>query len=404
MNDPTPLNSASQISTWDAGSGGCQRQWGFRYLVGVSTPSTPAQMLGDEVDTGQLQPYLSKGRPFDYTLGGGDSAAIATTALEYLPRPQTGGLEVQKHFTIPAMTARRADGSALFGYQGYLDLWHPEDGFSSIPGIPIPAPDGTPVVIDFKTTSDLKWAKTPEQLRKDPQAMLYATWAMFSTGARSVDLQWIYMQTKGARRSKRSYLRVYGDDVAAFFPRLDRTAVEMFDARTASGGKTGEEAVDYVLSLEPNPSACESFGGCPNRHRCNLSPSQIFDSQIAKYQPGAPDMSTAAMLAALKKKKAEATASTGGVTVAINPPESTLPPAAATGSVPAPPPPPVETPAPPPVETPAPAAAAPTEAPKKGPGRPPKAPPVAAPTIDIEALATLVVEKLADTLARGLTK
>lgn len=402
MNEATPLTSASQTSTFLS----CKRQWGFGYLAGIRAPQTPSQVLGDQVDTGQLQPYLQEGRPFDFTMGLGVPAEIATTALEYLPKPKVEGLEVQKHFTMPAMTARRPDGKgALFGYQGYLDLWLPKGGIASgVPDIPIALNGNTPLIIDFKTTSDLKWAKTPAQLKTDPQAMLYATWAMFETGARSVDLQWVYMQTRGARRARRTYLRVFGQDVAEFFPKLDATAVEMFEVRKACGDRQGEEAIPFVLSLPPNPDACSAYGGCPHQHRCNLSPAQYVDSQTAKYG-GTKDMpTTAEILAAMKKKKVETIGGGEGgttpqpaapapTTVAINPPETNLAPA------------PVEAPQPPPAKTEAEVA----EAPK---GRKPRA--AAAPkesvggttitVTDIDTLAQLMVEKLVDALAKGLTK
>lgn len=404
MSDPTPLTSASQVSSYDE----CPRKWAMKYIAGHETTQTDSQKLGDDVDSGQLQPYLSEGRPFDYTR---DSGYIAASALAYLPKPMAPGLEVQKHFTLPAATARRPDGSALFGYQGYQDLWMPRREF--MPEAAFDADELTkppasylnfgtnppPVVVDFKTTVDLKWAKGRAALRKDPQAQLYATWAMYETGARVVDLVWIYMQTRGARKAKRTHLRVYATDVLPQFQAIDAIANEMFTVR-----REGEAAPDkqaFALSLKPNPSACESFGGCPFRHLCGLSPADVLDSVAAKdaalSQIRRKDqmMSTTANLFANLQKKsptaaapAEAPAPTpapaapvmgvsdrdvpavteaslpdwakGGPAtqvLPINPPESALPPAPPVGSVAAPAP-----------------AAEPTKAPARR-GRPPKAKP-----------------------------
>lgn len=402
---PTPLVSASQVSSYAE----CQRKWAFKYIARHETAQTEAQKLGDDVDEGQLQPYLRDGRPFDYTREN-ESGYIAASALAYLPKPQSPGLEVQKHFTLPAATARRPDGSALFGYQGYQDLWMPLR--EHMPAAAFDADELTkppasylnfgtnppPVVVDFKTTVDLKWAKGRAALRKDPQAMLYATWAMYETGARAVDLVWIYMRTRGARQAKRTHLRVYATDVLPQFQAIDAIANEMFGVRQAGDAATDKQA--FVLSLPPTPSACESFGGCPHRHVCNLSPLDVLDSHAAKdaaltqlRRKDTPMSNTTASLFANLQKKSPADAAPAPPTPApaaptmgvsdrdvpavseatlpdwakggpatqvlpINPPESALPPAPPVGAVAAP----------------APAAEPPKAAPARR-GRPPKAKP-----------------------------
>jgi hypothetical protein len=391
----TPLVSASQITLFLE----CPRKWAWRYLVKIDTPQSAAAALGDEVDQQQLQPYLTEGRPFDYTK---ESGYIAASGLEYLPKPGTPGLEVQKYFSMPSATARNADCSARFGYQGFLDLWLPKGGAPLIEPV---IKDRYPVVGDFKTTKDLRWAKTGAQLAKDVQAQLYATWAMYETGARVVDLVWIYFQTKGTRRSKRTHLRVTADHVVEQFTRIDTAAVEMFDVRKAS--EASADVSQFPLSLTPNVEMCEQYGGCPYRHLCNLSPDQVADSYAAKDAAWLSQkrneetlMSTANLFAKLAAKKAagETAAATAAPLppppaspaasatapelpawatapvdplhakkpLGINPPESKLAPAPVTGEAAAAA---TQPTAPPP------APAAPAEAPKARRGRPPKAKP-----------------------------
>lgn len=255
----TDLASPSQQTLFDD----CQRKWAFRYLLGIKQPQTPSQALGTEVDNEQLQPYLRDGRPFDFSRVSG---YIAAAGLAYLPPPKTHGLEVQKHFLMPSPTWRNGEHIG-FGYQGYMDLWLPDSGV--VPDMP----GGAPFVGDFKTIKALKWAKSKEQLLKDNQAMLYATSALYVTGAKAVDLSWMYFQTEGARKAKRTYLRVVSDQVAEAFSEINERAIDMQRIRAERPNP---------LDLPPSPDQCEAFGGCPHRDTCNLSPAQIIEAQAAK--------------------------------------------------------------------------------------------------------------------------
>ncbi len=322
-----PLVSASQITLFRE----CARKWGWRYIAGIKTPTHPAAALGTEVDDTQLQPYLRDDRALDFAR---ESGYIAAAGLAYLPKPKTFGLEVQKHFVMPSPT------SAEFGFQGYIDLWMPSGGMPEI--------EGYPVVGDFKTTGNFRWAKTPETLAKDVQAQLYATWAMWSTGARVVDLVWIYFATKGPRKAKRVHLRAYSDDVADQFSAINATAEEMYALR---------QSCTDPLELRPSVEMCEAYGGCPYRDKCNLSPSEILESKTAQWARKtetnmADTGGTTGLIARLKAQKAAETslspqqldgqaAADAGVAkieaVGINPPESLLPPAPAVGAVSNPP-------------------------------------------------------------------
>jgi hypothetical protein len=256
-----PLVSASQITLYRE----CNRKWGWRYLQKVETPLHPAAALGIEVDDTQLQPYLRDGRAFDFTRASGH---IAAAGLAYLPKPQTPGLVVQKHFTMPSPTWVNGEHIG-FGYQGYIDLWLPDSAL--VPDMP----GGAPFVGDFKTTSDVYawWVKDEEKLKTDVQAMLYATHAMYTTKKKEVDLAWIYFQTRGPKKTRRIHLRVASDHVAEQFESINETAIEMYRVRNAN---------PHPLELTPNTDMCGEYRGCPHRFRCNLSPAQVFGALEAK--------------------------------------------------------------------------------------------------------------------------
>ncbi len=327
------LLSASQIGTYLD----CKRKWGFKSIAKLPDPSGPAAELGKEVDDTQLQPYLRDGRPFDYTR---DSGYIAASALAYLPEPKTLGLEVQKHFVFRSRLAPDE-----LSYQGYIDLWLPEGGAPDMPA----APEGVviPNVKDFKTTGNVtsKWVKTPKILETDVQAMIYATWVMASTPYRTVDLDWIYMQTRGARKVKRHHLRVEGKHVSAQFARIDAIGVEMMQTRKAvEAASSGDLAVAVAATIPATPcEACRAYNGCPYRSQCNFSPADYESESLPQLE--SIDMSdTASLLAQLKAKRSGAVTAAPAVApvvqhapvqvaavveaVGINPPESRLPPPA----------------------------------------------------------------------------
>jgi hypothetical protein len=332
--------SASQVSLFRDGpdDDGCVRKYLLRYVAGIEDPGTKAQALGKEVDDTQLQPYLKEGRPFDLDREAGQ---IAQSGLEWLPAPKHPGLEVQKEFVMPSPTK-------AFGWRGYLDLWLPQRGLSYLDAELTAlghTTAGVPIVSDFKTSSNLTWAKTPEQLAKDPQAQLYATWAMWKTKARTVDLVWIYLQTKGARKAKRVHLRVDGDHVFRQFSELEKTGKQILEVRERALEELGPKpeqarAIDWAMQFPPNTNACGNFGGCPHRHICNLSPAQFVDS-IDDADFGAAnkrflpvmqeEVDLFADLAARSTNPDDATKVLD--VVGINPPEKDLPLAPPTGIV-----------------------------------------------------------------------
>jgi len=247
-----PLVSASEITLYRE----CKRKWGWRYVERIKPPQNKFAALGQEVEETQLQPYLRDGRPFDFSR---ESGYIAASGLAYLPEPKAPGLEVQKHFVMPPMHG------VCFGYQGVIDLWLPDSALA--PGLP----GGAPLIADFKTTSNLKWAKNEKALSQDVQAMTYAMHAI-STHAKVVDLSWIYLQTRGARKSLRTYIRVNAEHVTEQFGRIHETALEMQRVRAESPRPS---------DMPPSPDMCEAYGGCPYRDRCHLSSTQIIDAFAA---------------------------------------------------------------------------------------------------------------------------
>lgn len=265
------LLSASQLSLFTE----CQRKWGFKYIDRIQLPEKPGTKLGTEVHDEQLDPYLMQGREFDFTRPSGE---IANKLRPLLPQPKTPGMRTKRWFEIPSPTG-------VFGYQGELDLYATDS--VCVPGLT----GGVPLIGDFKTTKDLDYVKTSEDLKTDFQAQIYSMAIMFQDQVDEADLVWFYTRTKGAPRAQRTHLRVVASHVAEQFQRIDELGAKVADIR---------EAEPKVEELPPNPLMCHKFGGCPYISICNLSPS-VFAGAINE---AAVESKTAAFLAKMKKQVA----------------------------------------------------------------------------------------------------
>jgi hypothetical protein len=130
-----------------------------------------------------------------------------------------------------------------------------------------------PFVSDHKTTSDLVWAKSADDLVDDVQATLYAADGMLLAHSTACDLQWTYGRTRGAPVSLPVVRRVTADEIA---PRIAKTAA------TAQVLRELFEEQPHWLDVPYDASACDKFGGCPFRGRCNLTPQERIQSIMAQ--------------------------------------------------------------------------------------------------------------------------
>jgi PD-(D/E)XK nuclease superfamily len=327
--------SASQVQTYED----CPRKWSWQYVAKIVAPPNAAAELGGRVHS-ELEKYLNGGE-IDFTT---EAGYIAASGLEHLPKPGTVGMLVEEEFHFWGPSERHS-------YLGYKDV--------EVPGI----------VFDHKTTSDLRWQKTVDDLRADIQATLYAAdYFRRHSDETEVELRWVYYQTKNARKSAVTVLRVHRTDVWNRFLHIEQIANEMEEAATKQ-----------PLELPPNINHCSAYGGCPHQGRCNLSPFEKMRSHVTQNKllqslaakkngvtapavPAPPMEAVASAPPAPNKLLARLQVGGAPVAAAVNPPEFQAPP---------PPPAPAPAAAPAAAET-APAAAAAAAEPR-GRGRPKKA-------------------------------
>lgn len=250
------LFSPTQISTYLE----CPRKWAWRRIAKIYDPPAASAQLGTDTHA-LLEAYLGEGTMPDH-VGHPQAAKVASAGLHLLPAPKTQGMRLESKFHF------RSTRTGIV-YGGLKDVELP-------PGVPVPSLelDGSyPAVLDHKTTSSIEsYAKTPEDLLFDPQAITYAIDSLVRFDAEAADLRWVYYQTKGAHRSKVTAQRIEREHAANVFAAIESVAQEAVMAL---------EAGAQPLDLAPNPSACSGFGGCPHRHRCNLKPSEQARSRMS---------------------------------------------------------------------------------------------------------------------------
>jgi RecB family exonuclease len=235
----------------------CQRAYAFEYVEGITAPSSPKQQFGSSVHK-ELEAYLRQNTPPAATPEG----EIARAGLVWLPTPGPE-LLVENKFTFP--------WGAAIEINGIIDCAAP-------PGYACEEP----LVIDHKTTSDLKWAKTAAMLENDEQAIIYSVWAMLHWNVQRVRARWVYYAATNPKNGPRKPrgcrpIEVLFDSTSpAFAAKLDALARDIGEISIIrTFNKEG-------LSLPPSPQSCRMFEGCFYSLDCNLTPEDTLAAYMDK--------------------------------------------------------------------------------------------------------------------------
>jgi len=310
--------SPSQFNTF----ADCKRQWWFQSVLGLSTPQRPSAALGEAVHA-QLETYLDTGKQPDDT----EAGRIARAGLSLLPAPGVVWTEV----SMSSHKREDRQKAALSGVPEMTLAGVRVNGFIDV----LDLSGERPLVLDHKTTSNLQYAKTADQLRDDPQMVLYGSFALsvadhMSLEVDRVDTGHVVYLTKGAPLARKTVVTLDRDHLSKERARLAGTVEEM----------KGYATVRDPDSVPGEPTSCNKYGGCHFRDKCaalgalSASPTTFAERFRAEPPTTENTMSNIDPMAALKAIKARKAAEAAEAAAAPATEQSVTTPApAATQSV-----------------------------------------------------------------------
>jgi len=228
--------SPSQIKTIRM----CPRKWRFAKVEKYPQPAFAAAELGTRVHAlveAEIEFYLSEGRWAKEAHDAGHEFQLAMELLKYLPTVHLGA-EVERYikpekFIFP---------EGVVQPHGYIDLLEPHR------------------ITDWKTSGNLRYAPSAEELANDPQKIIYTRAATEIFGDDVKAYRHVYVQTKGTMKSMEVSLPVdrgRNDDQYWALEGVIKNSLER------------RELVD-PNDVPANEKACSAFGGCPFKKYCNL--------------------------------------------------------------------------------------------------------------------------------------
>jgi len=263
---PRPYHSPSSIAT----GANCPLAWYYCYHAGLREADIPwADIEAGRVVANPRQRGASIGKAVHaeleawYGFGHGGTpdwastpGQIAAAMVPYLPDPKRCDVvlveqpigDVSTGLELPRPPTALVVHGVRWG--GFKDLvaW-PDDAEAARLGL---AP-GEPILIDFKTTSDLKWAKAVDVLRRDPQACVYALDVMRLAERDDVQCRWVYGQSKGRPRGHAVDFRLTRAEAEAALEGPAATAKKL-------------DAIEVYADAVPNTRGCQAYL-MPDRRR-----------------------------------------------------------------------------------------------------------------------------------------
>jgi len=233
------LISPSSIVKWRA----CRRRWSYQYVDKLPDPAGAAAALGTAVHA-LLERWLLRGVP--PSEAGTKAGDIATRMLGTLPthhQTEAIQLRVEEHFAFSMGTPGGKDWAV---YHGFIDASWWEGSMK--------------VVRDHKTSGNLQWAKTEDELAEDPQRIIYAHRFGRKMHDGTVRADWGYGCTAKPYTTRLVSFAETGNETAARMVTLHET-----------DGLAIVAAYQQLTEEQPRTTShCSAFGKpCPYMARCS---------------------------------------------------------------------------------------------------------------------------------------
>lgn len=248
--------SPSQISNFRD----CPRKWWYASIAKIPYPQHPSAAFGERVHKILEMSTATKSRP-----------GSITTVSENTPQKEV--LVAQAAWDEIDLFLLRQTGRPLVDHEARIEeAWELPQGapltLAARGRADLVLPD---FIVDWKTTSDLRWAKSAKELRSDPQVLMYS--AALDPDEPVRDFVHVYTQTRNSLAA-----RVVHTPIDRFMREQGLIALDKHVAAMAGCASAGA-----AEEVEPNTDACSRYGGCPFALRCMGRPKGV--GSMSKTDP-----------------------------------------------------------------------------------------------------------------------
>jgi RecB family exonuclease len=237
--------SASQVENFVR----CPRIWYSGHILGDREPQKPHQAKGEQVHA-ELEHYGKTGeaRPSEYL-------EIVQVALDHLGE--------HKHVRDPYWGQFKGQAGLLLEQEILMPTY--EGGPSWIGYIDrvVAMPDKGEVW-DYKTTSDFRYAKTPEELLESIQMQSYAHWLFQNSDYKEVLVKHLCLRMRGRAAAKPVEAVTTRERTESFW----RDRILPLVRQMAEWANLHPQTADL---LPPHTDHCNDYGGCFYRPKCGFT-------------------------------------------------------------------------------------------------------------------------------------
>jgi hypothetical protein len=226
-------------------------------------PSKPFQKKGTNIHKA-LEIYLKTGEVLP-TVEETTTLEFVQAAIPFIPKPRTDPYWTQ----FPPDDKGEPTAMLLIEEEGALgDKFTWDGGPQIIQYIDnVRALPTTCKIQDYKTTSDFRNAKTPEELQKNTQLCWNAKYIFTNSDYDEIEIEHLYLLTKGRPKAMPVSTKVTRAQVEEVWQRDLALIREMV--------AWGEMSPITADPLPPNTNACDDYGGCYYRTKCGFDVANV---------------------------------------------------------------------------------------------------------------------------------
>ncbi len=249
----------------------CPRVWFNQQILQDREPSKPFLLRGTAIhkaleiylQTGEVLPTVSLPDP----LKNNEPTVFQTlefvqVAIPHIPKPIT-----DKGYWSQYPTETTAEGKTMPTAMLMLEQPGELSTFEGGPGVNqyidvVEALPKTCRILDYKTTSDFRYSKTPAELEENTQLCWNAKYIFAISDYDEIEIEHLYLKTSGRPKAKPVTTRVTRAQVEKIWQRDMAVVREMM-----AWAELGKGPADR---LPPNTESCDMYGGCFYRKKCGF--------------------------------------------------------------------------------------------------------------------------------------